>query len=1041
METALGSPMSFESDLQASPAMDRPLTTPPPSSRLSHTPRRRHHSCVAPNTKEFHTLATIFGWVTLSGWSDPCHDLHKGADEPDICSSQYFSDSQPIACESDDDTDLDGILPHGDLVEWNTLLDSSSFLRDSELGDYPQDSIQDQQYSNDVAEYLPGASGLGLLSTAVQQGLHSHFGHQMRGLRSPCKDGGRERVSIPITMSGVDYVASRSISTQDTSMDASPATEQMCSQDVVLSSKGLEKKAYGRDIERPFLSHANGIPLMVETRLESFTTSINERSLSQTHGKDSGYISLKSSFLNRPLETIPIEQESAESSLDCTDDSTGLTMQEGIHLDADFEQRTECKTPSPDVLSASQTEMHINPPRYLEIDSRVFDHTEDEGLHNIIYVPQETVKRDPFSGTSEVRPIIAATIVKLIEKLTHQYGMDSGFLSDFFLTYRLFMSPVQLCKYLIQRYLWALEQDTESRCVVRVRTFVVFRYWINNHFADDFLTSKSLRFQMASFLNSMRSHSRVQASPRDSRIIRSLMDFFKHQRRYYKNLAERSLAEQKSELGKRDSQQDCQRISHFTETEDRKASEVERLEVSPVPNHIGSSVIKGTSNDSTSSLRQPPPVKGRHRASTLAGPTPRSATGEPHGSHPTPSKPISSESRAQSMSRQLSEGGAVAARERRLSTSSNKSTKSANWSTKMSMGFNKLRQKSEDIYQQFVHPASLPSKSDNRTCVCWTPAYTGVTENNALNTTRSHPSLKPSVVITNVGHESTSPQLPAPQTSFGLPSYKPMKRLKSPINLGLSSPAVMPSPVPSPTRNQFSSMSNRHSRTNSNSSVGYHPNPDCPYHVLSLCSTSRDTAKKPQEALDRNACTTLKEALLDDYEDLLPQSHFAATSSSIPTSPGWQYCPLPTTSQQTGMDDTPVYKPFILCYRSQMIAQQLCLLEEHFLEQIRWDELLEVELIKAGRKNRSKNQPSIGGYLFKTNGEWNGMKASNERSNMLCMWVASEVVSTHPIEDRVRVIEKFIRIAQHLIHLDPTLDTANVSSLKFRWRNKGAFHF
>lgn len=28
------------------------------------------------------------------------------------------------------------------------------------------------------------------------------------------------------------------------------------------------------------------------------------------------------------------------------------------------------------------------------------------------------------------------------------------------------------------------------------------------------------------------------------------------------------------------------------------------------------------------------------------------------------------------------------------------------------------------------------------------------------------------------------------------------------------------------------------------------------------------------------------------------------------------------------------------------------------------------------------------------------------------MWVASEVVSTQPIEDRVRVIEKFIRIAQ-----------------------------
>ncbi|KAK3823558.1 MAG: ras guanine nucleotide exchange factor domain-containing protein, partial [Benniella sp.] len=296
--------------------------------------------------------------------------------------------------------------------------------------------------------------------------------------------------------------------------------------------------------------------------------------------------------------------------------------------------------------------------------------------------------------------------------------VDSGFLSDFFLTYRLFMSPVQLCKYLIQRYLWALELDTESRCVVRVRTFVVFRYWINSHFADDFLTSKSLRFQMASFLNSMRSHPRVQASPRDSRIIRSLMDFFKHQRRYYKNLAEQSvMAEQRSQSEKSNSHQELQ-----------------------------------GANDSA----------------------------------------------------------------------------------------------------------------------------------------------------------------------------------------------------------------------------------------------------------DQNGSATT----------------------------------------------TPIYKPFILFYRSQMIAQQLCLIEQHFLEQIQWDELLEMESIKAGRKNRSKNQPSIGGYQFKPVGEWNGMNASNDRSNMLCMWVASEVVSTHPIEDRVRVIEKFIRIAQKcyqyrnfnsLIQLVMGLGCSHLSGLRRTWSRVGSY--
>ncbi|KAF9962916.1 Guanine nucleotide exchange factor lte1, partial [Modicella reniformis] len=354
------------------------------------------------------------------------------------------------------------------------------------------------------------------------------------------------------------------------------------------------------------------------------------------------------------------------------------------HLASETEPETTCGIPSPDTLLAPQPEVSPIPPRYLEIDTRVFDQAGDESPYNIVYAPHETLKHGLFSGTSELRPIIAATIVKLIEKLTYQYGMD------FFLTYRLFMSPVQLCKYLIQRYLWALEQDTESRCVVRVRTFVVFRYWINNHFADDFLTSKSLRFQMASFLNNMRSHPRVQSSARDARIIRSLMEFFKQQRRYYKSLAKQSLiAEQRSGSGKRDSQQDVHGVNDSVEAHskanDQKAAEEERLGVSAIPSRSEFLVAKWTTVDVTSSIRQMTPVKGRHRASTLAGPTPRSIVGEHHDDH-----------------------------------------------CMMTMGFSKLRQKSEDIYQHFVHPSNVPSRGKN--CVCWTPAYTGITEHHAFNT-------------------------------------------------------------------------------------------------------------------------------------------------------------------------------------------------------------------------------------------------------------------------------------------------------------------
>ncbi|OAQ22545.1 ras GEF, partial [Linnemannia elongata AG-77] len=333
--------------------------------------------------------------------------------------------------------------------------------------------------------------------------------------------------------------------------------------------------------------------------------------------------------------------------------------------------------------------------------------------------------------------IIAATIVKLIEKLTHQY--DSGFMADFFLTYRLFMSPVQLCKYLIQRYLWALEEDTEFRCVIRVRTFVVFRFWINKHFADDFLTSKSLRFQMASFLNEMRFHTKVQASPRDLRIIRNLMDFFKYQRRYYKGLAQQS------------------------------------------------------------------------------------ATAE-----------------------------------------------------------------MEMYYRQHKY------------------------------------------------------------------------------------------------------------------------------------SNKKDSGQVPENG------------------------------GIVPPSPGWNYGPWYSSAHQLSSTTAPPppYKPFILFYRSQLIAQQLCLLEQHFLENVKWDELLEVELCRAGRKSPSKVQSSISGYLFRTEGESNGMDASNERSNMLCMWVASEVVSTRVLDDRVRVIEKFIRIAQKcyqyrnfnsLMQLVMGLGSSPLCGLRRTWARVGSY--
>ncbi|KAG0013160.1 Guanine nucleotide exchange factor lte1 [Entomortierella chlamydospora] len=744
----------------------------------------------------------------------------------------------------------------------------------------------------------------------------------------------------------------------------------------------------------------------VENSLDSTIVRTNESSLmlplSFSNGKDSGYMSIACSCLNS--STQPFVTDIEQSTNDIQEERDCLPAESELRMDNEFDCTNAdiCLNDVGSMLDEASAP-HILP-QCPENDAHGFDHAEDEGPDTIVYGPLEGY---PNSGNYELRPIVAATVAKLIEKLTHQYGM---------------------------------EQDSGTRHIVRVRTFVVIRYWINKHFEDDFLPSKALRFQMESFLREVRSNPRVQTSAVDSRIILSLSNFYKRQRQVYKTLAERALMNE----NRYDSRNKAdQGISHsdlgYLESGDMKVSEVERLDVSSIHSNIEPLAAKTALSDVTGTKST---IKGRNRASTLASITAKSMVREAHGSCPNYKSPLSNDSQATStsMSRQLSEGGAVMPRERRLSTSSIKTHKGVTiWSTKVTLGINKLRQKSEDIYQQFVHSANGPSKNgDSRACVCWTPEYTGIAEHHALNTTRSHPCLQPSVVVANVSQELFSPQPSASCPTPVHPSSKSIKRLKSSVSLDRSSPVAELSPAPSPTWNQFSSISARHSRSNSNSSMCYHPNPECPFHVECLGVVGADTSKKIQGSLDKKTSTTRQEALQEDFADTLTRPSVSRVQTSIPPSPGYS----PWFTAHRSCSSVPVYKPFILYYRSQLIAQQLCLLEQHFLEEIRWDELLEVELAKAGRRNRSKCQFSIGGYLFKTERERNGVDASNERSNMLCMWVASEVVSTHPIEDRVRVIEKFIRIAQKchqyrnynsLFHLVMGLGSSHLCTLRRTW--------
>ncbi|GET02507.1 ras GEF [Rhizophagus clarus] len=122
--------------------------------------------------------------------------------------------------------------------------------------------------------------------------------------------------------------------------------------------------------------------------------------------------------------------------------------------------------------------------------------------------------------------IMAATIEKLIEKLTS--GIDYTFLTDFFLTYRAFITPLHLCKLLILRFNWALEADDEKRRVVRVRTFVTLRHWLLNYFAYDFVPCRDLRSTLITYLNTLH-----PLAPRDQKIVQALKRIIKRLKKIY----------------------------------------------------------------------------------------------------------------------------------------------------------------------------------------------------------------------------------------------------------------------------------------------------------------------------------------------------------------------------------------------------------------------------------------------------------------------------------------------------------------------------
>lgn len=106
--------------------------------------------------------------------------------------------------------------------------------------------------------------------------------------------------------------------------------------------------------------------------------------------------------------------------------------------------------------------------------------------------------------------IVAATPSRLIAQITSPSFLDYELLSDFFLTFRSFLSPNDLVAYLIARLRWAVHRQDDFGRIVRVRTFVALRHWILNYFVDDFVPSFQLRVYFCNLVNSLYEDLRIR---------------------------------------------------------------------------------------------------------------------------------------------------------------------------------------------------------------------------------------------------------------------------------------------------------------------------------------------------------------------------------------------------------------------------------------------------------------------------------------------------------------------------------------------------
>ncbi|KAJ9219162.1 hypothetical protein DTO280E4_4338 [Paecilomyces variotii] len=136
--------------------------------------------------------------------------------------------------------------------------------------------------------------------------------------------------------------------------------------------------------------------------------------------------------------------------------------------------------------------------------------------HSVFYKLKEPIEPFIFDGLAVTmddpsvvrylpgtKDISAATPARIVAQITSESFMDYELVSDFFLTFRSYLSSSNLLSLLLARLQWAINRLQDDGRIIRIRAFAALRHWILNYFADDFVLDRDLRVQFCDRINSM----------------------------------------------------------------------------------------------------------------------------------------------------------------------------------------------------------------------------------------------------------------------------------------------------------------------------------------------------------------------------------------------------------------------------------------------------------------------------------------------------------------------------------------------------------